>query len=704
MKKISELLGDIPNIFPGLVLWLRFPGLICWAAVSTGIIGAKFIPVEIIAKQTTVSQFYTIRIISAIITFSAACFFSSRMVRFTLFLFLAIICCALQRAEQHCINTFLLKQQTGYLNHKITGNIISQPAVFKYGYRFLLRCNHASFDSSGMLNGKVIQCTGMISPVSCSKVEVFGRCFAPSRAQKPWEFDESHQLLSKGIHAKMDVDSVKIVSPPSTISIISQHFRETVLTVLDRLHNPAHRGILQAAFLGENDNLNSETKVLFRKSGIYHLLSISGLHASMLIAATYFFLTLLPVGHNFKHITALSVLWIYQFFIGFIPSLFRATIMTTLIIGSFLYQKKNYSLQSIGLAGTLWLLYSPESLFQPGFQLSFSATIGIITLVPVLNRLFPRVPSAAGDFIVSRIVSTLNISLSSFLSTLPVLLFHFGSISFFGLAANLAAVSVMTLCMWSFFISLFFESLIPCISSIGMDISALMLDLLIWIARQADLIPWAAVTMDVPYPEILSVYLLLLTGFVSINKKYTLNFLKWSVPVFILLIPAISLLKTHYDEILIERFNTRGNNTLAVCWPYRGVWIMSDCSTKDLKKLYNYSISSWMRHRRDVYLERVFIFNKSLPQKLIEISPALLYESTAIPSKMSLFKNAAKSSSTLCLYSYLKVDSENIAFRIETKNRWISFNFADSVIYSGLQNQMQPQVSVFPSTFKIYDQ
>ena len=78
---------------------------------------------------------------------------------------------------------------------------------------------------------------------------------------------------------------------------------------------------------------------MFPEIRIYHLLAISGLHASMLIEQPTFSGTF-PVTKNTRHVAALVVLWLYQLFIGFIPSLFRATIMASLVIGSFLYQKK----------------------------------------------------------------------------------------------------------------------------------------------------------------------------------------------------------------------------------------------------------------------------------------------------------------------------------------------------------------------------
>jgi len=632
-------------------------------------------------------------------SFSIAVFSHSRKVRFIIFFLLSLLYCTLRSTEHHCVSSLLNNIQTLRGSHRISGYIISSPVPVKQGYRFLVKCKTASFDSANILKGKVIQCTGKVSPVSCGKVIVYGHCKAPRKALRSWDFNESRVLLSKDIWAKMAVDSIYIISSPNPLKKVAEQFRERVLTVLDRLSDPAHRAILRASFLGESEYLTDEIKESFRKSGIYHLLAISGLHASMLIAATYIFLALFPVSKRVKHIMALVVLWLYQLFIGFIPSLFRATIMATLIIGSFLYQKKNYSLQSIGLAGTLWLLHSPESLFLPGFQLSFSATIGIITISPVLNRLVPEIQSATADYVLSRIIATFNISFSGFLSTLPVLIFHFGSISIFGLLANLISVGVMTLNMWSFFISLFFETIVPSVSSGCMKISALMMDLLIWVSKLADRVPWCVVQMDKPYVEMLFGYLFFLIGFISIDKKYTMNYLKWCLPILALLFPAISLLKTNYDKIYLERFCSKNCAVVAVCWPYRGVWILSSDSGYEFERLYNYSIQAWIRHLRNVQVEKILFFNNTSSAEIIETSPEASIKKIKCSSRTVLVNPAAKPEKAISLFTSFKSSNKDIIFKIETKSQRINFCFSDSIIYYGMLNGSAYRIASFPSTF-----
>lgn len=611
----------IIKYFPAFQHWLRLPGLLSWIAVSFGIVCARFFPMYQLNFQPAI-QFYIIKIILTTTSILAVLLFPSRKTRVSFFFLLALTLSTIRTAEQKSISQLLHQQSQNKSNQIIFGRVVSFPAAFKNGFRFLVRCDSASFDDQNNLHGKLIQCYSSVSPVTTSQVQVFGICTELSTTKKAYEYNESLNLLSKDIWAKMFVDSIKVDPNFSFTSAIAKTFRERVLTVLDQLRNPDHRHILQAAFLGESDYLSSSIKNSFRNSGIYHLLAISGLHAGMLIAATYAFLIFVPISTNFKHIIAIVVLWTYLFFIGFIPSLFRATIMTSFIISSLLFQKKNYSLQAIGFAGTLWLLYSPESLFLPGYQLSFAATIGIITLSPVLNRLCPKVSSPVADYFISSFTSIFNISFSGFLSTLPILVYHFGSISLFGLLANLVAVSIMSICMWAFFTSLLFESIISIIADSSIKISAVSLHLLNSISDFADQVPWSVLNIDSLYAETIILYVVFLIGLIAVEKKYTFTYLNWGLPVFLLLIPIVSIVKTSNNNIYIDHFNSKNCTALAVCWPHKSVWIWYKGQPAEFEKLYSRSILNWMRHIKGVSLDRVFFYHPVPHSKKLKLTEA----------------------------------------------------------------------------------
>jgi competence protein ComEC len=269
-------------------------------------------------------------------------------------------------------------------------------------------------------------------------------------------------MMAEGVWGTFTAASCEVAAAHlSLLEQLSAAFRDVTIAALRKIADFDNRALLQASFLGDTEFLSPYIKDIFRKSGIYHLIAISGLNTAMLAAALYFFLRLFPLGRTATHLICIGALWAYLPFVGFIPSLFRATIMTTCVIAATLFEKKNYALHTLGLAGTFWFIVSPESLFEPGYQLSFAATAGILTLFPVLYQCTPRPGNRFLRPIVLFLFSSFYISLASFLTTAPILLYHFGTVSYFGLIANLVAVAAMTVSMWAFFAGLFFQMVLP---------------------------------------------------------------------------------------------------------------------------------------------------------------------------------------------------------------------------------------------------
>ena len=598
--------SSIPKLLPGLTLWMRLPALIGWSAVSCGILITSYLPLP--EFSLTPALFYIIYSTVATISLLIAIICKNNLVRFTGFLLFTMALCICRENRKETISQLLENNSDPQATHSIRGSIVSSPVSTPYGYKFLIRTGSVSFDTSGILKSKLFLCLSPFSPPCSEEICVFGRCKKAKQRQNRYDFDEYTFLISNGIWGKMDVDSVEMISTEKKgLKSISMHFREMVLTVLDSFLNPSHRAILQAAFLGEKDYLPSDIKNSFRKSGIYHLLAISGLHAGMLITATYLILSLFPLSNNTKHLLSIAILWLYLLFIGFLPSLFRATVMATLIIASLLFQKKNYPLQSLGLAGILWLILSPESLFMPGYQLSFSATFGIITLSSIFNRFRPKISHPVLNYLFSRIFSAFTISLSGFLSTAPVLLYHFGTISIFGLIANLVAVMLMTFCMWSFFLSLLLNTISPYLSILPIKFSTLMLNILIAIAHLAQNVKWSELTLPAPYPEIILFYSFFLTGIATIVCKLMKPYLKWGVPILMIIIPASFLLRSSQKNFRILPFIGNNITATAVQWPHKGVWVFCKGKRRSVDSFYKYSLKPWLRHNPGIYLENLYL-------------------------------------------------------------------------------------------------
>ena len=171
-----------------------------------------------------------------------------------------------------------------------------------------------------------------------------------------------------------------------------QRVRARLLAEIDRLLPPwsvdgRTGAVLKAVLLGDRSSLDSETIENFQKTGLYHLLVISGLHVGLLVLIIAFPLRFLPLGETSRAAVVLALLLVYAALVEQRAPTLRATLMiAAYLIGRTVYRERSL-LNAVGLAALILLAYRPAWLFESGFQLSFSAASLIAGLaVPILER------------------------------------------------------------------------------------------------------------------------------------------------------------------------------------------------------------------------------------------------------------------------------------------------------------------------------
>ncbi len=185
-------------------------------------------------------------------------------------------------------------------------------------------------------------------------------------------------------------------------------------------------GTASALFLsllfGDKSGLPAEVQTAFRDSGTMHVLAISGLHVGILVGVVWFLLSLVQIRGWTRMAICAAVITMYMLVTGMRPPVVRAGIMALAVLLALSLQRKAAPLASLGVAGILILLFDPQALFTPSFQLSFAAACSIIAglnaCAPVVTRLRPRL-------VRNWLVLPLVVSTAAFLGTAPLLLAHF---------------------------------------------------------------------------------------------------------------------------------------------------------------------------------------------------------------------------------------------------------------------------------------
>lgn len=216
---------------------------------------------------------------------------------------------------------------------------------------------------------------------------------------------------------------------------------------------PGAAGAVAAALLtGEQGAIPPEAMASMRDSGLAHLLSISGLHISLVAGIVFFAirrgLALIPyvaLRHPIKKWSAVAAFLAITFYMLFaspgVPTQ-RAWLMTSIVLFAILIDRTAISMRLIAWAAFAVLLVLPESMLGPSFQMSFAAVVALIAVWEAMRRRFTAWRVGAG--LMRR--ATLELSavclttLIAGFASAPYALYHFNRFTLYGLAANLLAV------------------------------------------------------------------------------------------------------------------------------------------------------------------------------------------------------------------------------------------------------------------------
>jgi len=208
-------------------------------------------------------------------------------------------------------------------------------------------------------------------------------------------------------------------------------------------------GLVKALVMGDRSGLDSGLKAAFRKSGASHLLALSGMHIGILYLAVERITA--PFVRTPRMLVAKRLMLIasgifYTLMVGASPSIVRACLFISLRESARILDRPVSAPRIFSTALILQLFFSPASVTDPGFQLSYLAMAGIIFLFPHLEKMYPK--EGAG-YLLKRIWDGASLSISCQLFTAPAAWFHFRSFPIHFLMTNLLAAPIMTLVMFT---------------------------------------------------------------------------------------------------------------------------------------------------------------------------------------------------------------------------------------------------------------
>ena len=243
-------------------------------------------------------------------------------------------------------------------------------------------------------------------------------------------FDERGWLARRGVHVVLHGGDWRIVGRRGGIGGVSDRLRAHVARAIAPGLSGERRAVLAGIVLGEDEGLTDELRANFKASGLYHLLAVSGQNVAFLAIGVLGLAWLLGIHRLAAEVAAIAAIAGYVLAVGWQPSVVRAGVAGGLASLAWLLARPRDRWHFLALGAAVLLVWTPTSLFEPGFQLSFAAVGSIFLLLPRLRLALEGYPLPAW------LRDALAVSTACGAATAPILWLQFGTVPVYSLLAN----------------------------------------------------------------------------------------------------------------------------------------------------------------------------------------------------------------------------------------------------------------------------
>ncbi|MDO4294429.1 MAG: ComEC/Rec2 family competence protein [Eubacteriales bacterium] len=224
-------------------------------------------------------------------------------------------------------------------------------------------------------------------PRAGSRVLASGELWPFREATNPGEFDASAYYARKGyLFSLREAEIVRESMDYGKVAQALASLRHWADRFFYRALGGEDAGIASAMVLGIKKGMDEEVKALYAGAGISHLLAISGLHLSLIGMGAFGLLRRLRLPVAVSAGASALFLYAYAWMVEMSVSTRRALVMFCLLLGARLAKRTTDLPTSLAVAACVILVPAPQEALDAGFQLSFSAVLGIALVVPVLTR------------------------------------------------------------------------------------------------------------------------------------------------------------------------------------------------------------------------------------------------------------------------------------------------------------------------------
>ncbi len=244
-------------------------------------------------------------------------------------------------------------------------------------------------------------------------------------------------------------DNVEILNYSPTIPLKIKNY---VLNILNKNYSSKNSALVFAMLFGNKTLLSDFDVSSYNDVGIAHIFAVSGLHISIIFLIISFVLSRLMIRGKLNFIITAIISIIYCSLCSFSPSVVRATVMSLCLLFAKTVHKQGDSFNAFCIAFLILSLINPFNFLNAGFQLSFLCVFSILSLSPILSKIFAKKLPLS-------IANSLAVSISAFIGTFIVLVKIYGFFNPLSIVFNMLLIPVFSV----LFIVIFVFNLVACL-------------------------------------------------------------------------------------------------------------------------------------------------------------------------------------------------------------------------------------------------
>ncbi len=276
---------------------------------------------------------------------------------------------------------------------------------------------------------------------------------------------------------------------------------------------PKDAALLRGMVLGEDERLSESVRDDFQRSGLAHILAVSGQNVMLLAVLVLFAGALTGLALRPRLFLAAALIAVYVPLAGGGPSIQRAGVMGIAGLVAALAGQPAQRWYALGLAAAVTLAINPRTAGEPGWQLSFAAVAALLAAGAPLSAAFAlRLPRPVAEAAAITVAATLG--------TAPLMALYFGQVSPASLPANLLAAPAVAPVMWLGMLSAAAAQASPVLAAPFTALTAPLLVFIEWVAHTAARAPLAAIAVHAPPPAVFGVWAALVAAAAAAVRRW----------------------------------------------------------------------------------------------------------------------------------------------------------------------------------------